>query len=55
MLFSDTFSLHDEEEKNTFNFGKVAGNDTYVRIYAEDDALTLNLTCWNAETKKLEK
>jgi len=51
MLFSDTFSLHDEEEKNTFNFGKVAGNDTYVRIYAEDDALTLNLTCWNAETK----
>ena len=52
LLFSDTFSLRDEEEKNTFNFKKAANNDTYVRIYAEDNGLTLNFTCWDAETLK---
>jgi len=54
LLLSDTYSLGDDETKNTINMGKIDNEETYVRIFIEDATINLNLTCWddsNKETK----
>ena len=44
-LFSDTFLLNDDESLNEFRFDKMKNNDTYARVYVEDDGFGLEVTC----------
>jgi len=36
VLFSDTYSLGENEAENVFKIDNLKNNDTYVRIYIED-------------------
>ena len=51
LLFSDTYSLGDDENKNKLNMGKILNEETYVRIFIEDNTISLNLTCWDENNK----
>jgi len=51
LLLSDTYSLGDDETKNKLNLGKILNEETYVRIYIEDNTISLNLTCWDESNK----
>ena len=51
VLFSDTYSLNDDESLNVFKMSKLESNGTFVRVYVEDATIGLNLTCINPETK----
>ena len=53
LLFSETFILGEDESKNFFGLGRTKTNDTYVRIYLEDETLGFNFTCTDPETSKI--
>ena len=55
VLLSDTYSLGDDESQNIFKLGVRRDNDTYVRLFVEDDTISLNLTCVGAESRKQTK
>lgn len=45
LLFSDYFSLADDETKNRISLGKLDNDQTYVRVFIEDDTVNLSLKC----------
>ena len=53
MLFSDEYSLADDETKNMLMLGKIPDDaNFYVRVYVEDNTINLNLTCWDDSGKE---
>ena len=52
LLFSDIYSLADDESKNTLNFGKIINDETYARIFIEDSTISLRLTCIDDNKKE---
>ena len=52
LLISDTYSLADDESKNTLNFGKMKNGVTYFRLFVEDASVSLNVTCVDDEKKE---
>ena len=52
LLFSDEYSLADDETKNMLNLGKIPKDEhMYVRVFVEDSSVNLNLTCWDDSNK----
>ena len=47
VLFSDFYSLNDDEAKNVFTIAAQTSSDTYVRAYAEDNTVKFELACTN--------
>ena len=52
VLFTDNFVMNDDESLNHFSIGPLSKGDTIVRIYVEDSAIGIELTCTGPKDPK---